>query len=117
MSHDHDRNVPDGVYAMATALLDSGEADVAVERHLVDAGVSFEMASRIITEHHRATAAAEKSGGRSDVQFGAIAFLGGVMVMVIGGTSSFVGWLGMIVGAMSVLNGLLKQRSLRTAGS
>src|SRR5262249_60898073 len=101
---------------MATALLDSGEADVAVERHLVDAGVSFEMASRIITEHHRATAAAEKSGGRSDMQFGAIAFLGGGMVMGIGGTSRFGGGVGLVLGAVRGLYGLCKEGAVRSAG-
>jgi hypothetical protein len=115
VSHDSNRKTPDGVYAMATQLLDSGEADIAVERRLVDAGVSFETARRIIAEHHRATAATEKSDGRTEMRFGAVAFFGGVLVTVVGG-ASIVGWLGMIVGAMSVLNGLFKQRSLHTAG-
>src|SRR5262249_13625951 len=111
-----DRNIPDDVYAMATRLLDSGEADVAVERRLVDAGVGFETARGIIAEHRCAAAAAQKSGGRTDLQFGAIAAFGGVTVMAIAGASSFLGWLGMIVGAMSVLSGLYKQRALRPAG-
>ena len=116
MSHHTDRNVPDGVYALATELLDSGEADVAVERQLLDAGVGFEAARRIIAEHHCATAAAEKTDGKTDLQFGAIALFGGVTVMMTVGASSLVGWLGMIVGAMSILSGLYKQRVLRTAG-
>jgi len=116
VSHHTDRNIPDGVYAMAIESLDSGEADVAVERQLVDAGVGFEAARRIIADHHGATAAADKSDGKTDLQFGAIALFGGVTVMVIAGASSFVGWLGMIVGAVSVLSGLYKQRVLRTAG-
>jgi len=115
VSHDSDRNIPDGIYAMATALLDSGEADVAVERQLLDAGVGFETAKRIIAEHHCAAATSAKSDGRTDLQFGAIAFFGGIMLMVIAGASSFVGWLGMIVGAVSVVNGLFKLRSMRTA--
>jgi hypothetical protein len=115
VSHESGREIPDGVHAMAAALLDSGEADVVVERRLLDAGVGFETARRIVAEHHGATAAAEQSDGRTEMRFGAIAFLGGVLVTVVAGAGSLVGWLGMIVGAMSILNGLVKQRSLHTA--
>jgi hypothetical protein len=110
------RKTPDGAYAMAAELLDKGESAAVVEQQLVGMGVSLETARRIVAEQHRATAAVAKSDGRNEMRFSAIAFGGGVLVLLVTGVSSYVGWFGMIGGGINFLRGLYKQRRSRQAG-
>src|SRR5215470_8904996 len=109
---DSDPAIADGVHAMAIERLDRGEPDAVVEERLVAAGVSADAARRIIADHHQRAVAAAQSDGRTDVRFGLVALALAVVVLVVTGVTSSVGWLGMIAGSMSVWRGLKKQRTL-----
>ena len=116
MANDTNRKIPDGAYAMVTEALEKGETPAAVEQRLVALGVDPGTASKMVAEQHRAADAVAKSDGRTEMRFGAIAFGGGVIVLVVTGVGSLTGWFGMTVGAVGFIRGLSKQRASRAAG-
>jgi hypothetical protein len=116
VSEETDRKIPDGVYAIATELLDSGQPAAAVEQQLVAAGVSLETARRIVAEQQRAATAAEKSDGRVDLRFAAMAFAGGVVLLIGNRGHSYVAWFCLIVAAVRFVLGVRRQRRLRLTG-
>jgi hypothetical protein len=96
-------------------MLEKGESESAVEQRLVGLGMDAEGAKRIVAEQRRADAEVEKSDGQTEMRFGVVAFLGAVVLLFVSGPSSFLTWVCLISGALSIWRGLSKQRAARVA--
>ena len=105
-----DAKSADGAYAVGIEMLDRGESPANVERKLIEMGLTAEAAKGIVSSYSSATAQVESSDGKTEMQFGAVAFGGGILVLLVSGVGSLVGWLGMIGGAVSVYRGWAKRR-------
>lgn len=99
----------DGAYALGIEMLDRGESPAVVEQKLVAMGLTTDAAKGIVTSYAGATAQAASSDGKTEMQFGALAFVGGIAVLLYSGTDSFIGWLGMVAGAVNVYRGWSKR--------
>ena len=91
-------------------MMDRGEPPAAVEKKLVDMGLTPEAAKGIIASYSGATAQAESSDGKSQIQFGALALGLGIVGVFFGSVTS---WLAVLVGGANVAMGWSKKRRAR----
>lgn len=98
-----DRQAADGAYGLGIEMLDRGESPAAVEKKLIETGLSPEAAKGIVESYTRATAQAQSEGGRTEMLQGALVAGGGLLVILY--TGSVLGWLGIILGGVQVFRG------------
>jgi len=97
----------DGAYALGIEMMDRGETPAAVEKKLVEMGLTPEAAKGIIASYSGATAQAESSDGKSQIQLGAVALGLGIVGVFFGSVTS---WLAVVVGGANVAMGWSKKR-------
>lgn len=101
----------DGAYALGIEMLDRGEPPATVEKKLIEMGVTAEGAKKIIASYSAASSQAASADGKTEMQFGAVVAGGGVVVLLVSGIGSLVGWLGVLGGSFNFYRGWSKRRS------
>lgn len=101
----------DGAYALGIEMLDRGEPPAAVEQKLIEMGLTADAAKGIVASYAGVTAQAASSDGKTEMQFGALAAGGGVLVLLYSGIGALTGWLGILAGTIGVYRGWSKRAS------
>ena len=104
------RKIPDGAYATAQELLESGETPAGVEQKLLALGVPVDVAKEIIADHQRATSQVASEEGRTEMQWAPIAIGLGVLLLITSGPGSLSGWFGIVVGVSRFVYGWYRKR-------
>ena len=97
----------DGAYALGIEMMDRGEPPAVVEKKLVEMGLTSEAAKGIISSYSGATAQAESSDGKSQMQFGGAALALGLVGIAMGSVTS---WFAVLAGGASVFLGWRKSK-------
>jgi hypothetical protein len=97
----------DGAYALGIEMMDRGEPPAAVEKKLVEMGLTAEAAKGIIASYSGATAQAVSSDGKTQMMGGGAALALGIVGVAIGSVTS---WLAVAVGGVNVFLGWKKSR-------
>lgn len=108
---DADASPVDGAYAVGIEMLDRGEPPAAVEKKLIEMGVTVDGAKKIIASYSAATRQVDSSDGKTEMQFGAVTAGGGLVVLLVSGVGSLIGWLGLLGGTFGLYRGWSKRRS------
>ena len=98
----------DGAYALGIEMMDRGEPPAAVEKKLVEMGLTSEAAKGIIASYSGATAQAVSSDGKTQMWGGAAALGLGIVGVAVGSVTS---WLAVIVGGANVFLGWKKSKN------
>jgi hypothetical protein len=102
------QSAADGAYALGIEMMDRGEPPAAVEKKLVEMGLTAEAARGIISSYSGATAQAESSDGKSQMQIGGVALALGLVGLAMGSVTS---WLAVIAGGANVFLGWKKSKN------
>ncbi|MEO6237288.1 MAG: hypothetical protein ABIQ52_09845 [Vicinamibacterales bacterium] len=105
--NDPAKNPPagDGAYAAGIEMMDRGEPPAAVEKKLVEMGLTAEAAQGIIASYSGATAQAASSDGKIQIWGGAAALGLGIVGVATGSVTS---WFAVLVGGANVFLGWKK---------
>ena len=95
----------DGAYALGIEMLDRGDPPAAVEEKLIQMGLTATAAKKIVASYSQATKQAASSDGKTEMRFGALVAGGGVVVLLVSGVGSVIGWLGLLAGTFKVYRG------------
>jgi hypothetical protein len=109
VGHESDRKIPDGLYGMATELLDGGASDAEVEQRLVAAGASPETARTIIAEQQHATVAVQSSEGNYMLWLGVVLLAVTALVILQSGPG-YMERRALVIGVLAVGRGLYQRR-------
>ena len=101
------QSAADGAYAAGIEMMDRGEPPAAVEKKLVEMGLTAEAAKGIIASYAGATAQAESSDGKSQMQLGGLALGLGVVGVFFGSVTS---WLAVLIGGANLVMGWSKRK-------